>query len=133
MVSGGYSLDELYRLLIAVASPVVKPGFYGAWASGVAVCGLSGPEACGIFLGQERNRSPALAGGLLAAGPPGKSRNFPLLFQNFSLWTTTIIESFYSLTITVLSNGENMALRGAPWSSLHQLGLQEMQEGLFHW
>ena len=132
MVNGVEPLVEVYRLLIAVASLVVKLGFYSAWASVVVVCGLSCPEAYGIFLDQKWNLSPALAGGFLATGPPGKSRNFPLLFQNFSLWTT-FIESFYSLTITILSNGEKMALRGAPWSSIHQLGLQGMQEGLFHW
>jgi len=81
----GYSLIEVYRLLIAGASLVVKLGFYSIWASAVMVCGFSCPEAYGIFLDQDCNLSPTLAGGFLATGPPGKSRNFPLLFQNFSL------------------------------------------------
>ena len=53
----------------------MEHGFQGVWVSVVVVPSLSFPIACGIFLGQGLNlRSfPALAGGFLTAGPPGKS------------------------------------------------------------
>ena len=52
------TLIEASRLLIAVASLVAEHGFQGAWASVVAVHGLSCPKACGIFLDQGLNRCP---------------------------------------------------------------------------
>ena len=55
-VSGGYSLVEANGLLIAVASLVLCP------------------MTCGVFPDQgSKPCPPVLAGGFLAAGPPGKS------------------------------------------------------------
>ena len=41
---------------------------------------LSGSVVCGIFLDQELNLSPELAGRFLTTGPQGKSLLFFLLF-----------------------------------------------------
>ena len=55
----------------------------GPRASAVATCGLSCSKACGIFLDQLRMEliSPALLGGFLTTGPPGK----PLILLFFLL------------------------------------------------
>ena len=47
----------------------------GAGASVVVIHGLGGPVACGIFVPRPgiESLSPALAGGFLPSGPPGKS------------------------------------------------------------
>ena len=70
----GYSLVAEFRLPIAVASLV--PG-HGLQRTGSAVVahGLSCPSACEIFTDQglNLNVSPALAGGFLTTGLPGKS------------------------------------------------------------
>ena len=54
-VSGGYSLDAVRGLLIAVAALVAEHGLQGAWASGVVVHRLSCSEVCGIFRDQGSN------------------------------------------------------------------------------
>ena len=48
---------------------------YGTWASLVVALGLSCPSACGILVPQPgiEPASPALEGGFLTTGPPGKS------------------------------------------------------------
>ena len=48
----------------------------GMWASVVAVCGLSCPTAHGILVPQPgiEPTSPALEGGFLTTGPPGRSQ-----------------------------------------------------------
>ena len=48
------------RPLIAVASLVLKPGLYGAWASVVSVNRLSCSVACGISQTRESNLCPLL-------------------------------------------------------------------------
>ena len=74
--SGGYSLATLGRLLVAVACFVAEHRLKGAWALVVVAQGFSCPLACGILLPRPRIEpmSPALAGGLLTTGPPGKFR-----------------------------------------------------------
>ena len=54
-VSGGYSLDAVRGLLIAVAALVAEHGLQGSWASGVVVHRLSCSEVCGIFRDQGSN------------------------------------------------------------------------------
>ena len=61
------------RLPIAVASLVLEHRLRGAQASVVVWCGLSCSVACGIFLEGVEPVSPALAGGVLTTGPPGKA------------------------------------------------------------
>ena len=87
------------------ASPVAVHGFLQLWRAGsviavhglslrfsscgsqvslVAACGLSCPVACGIlvlWLGIEPV-SPALQGGFLMAGPPGKSQHWSWEVKN---------------------------------------------------
>ena len=54
----GCSLLVVLWLLIVVASLMLKPGFLGTQASGVALRGLSCPTACGIFQDKELNSRP---------------------------------------------------------------------------
>ena len=57
--------------------------------------GLSSPVACGIFLDQRSNPlSPALAGGFLTIGPPGKSQN-SLHFKSLIIFHFVYIPHFY--------------------------------------
>ena len=51
-VSGGYPLDPVWGLLVAVASPVAEYGLQGAQAS------VAAPRACGIFPNLELNSCP---------------------------------------------------------------------------
>ena len=51
-VSGGYPLDPVRGLLVAVASPVAEYGLQGAQAS------VAAPRACGIFPNLELNSRP---------------------------------------------------------------------------
>ena len=74
VASGDYSLVAVRRLLIAVAYLVAEHRLQGVQASVVVVHGLACPMACGIFPGQDRTHTPALAGRFLTTGPPGKSR-----------------------------------------------------------
>ena len=63
-----------------MTSLVVEPGFWGAQASIIAVCGLSScgtwaelPHDMGDLPGPRiEPLSPALQGGFLTTGPPGK-------------------------------------------------------------
>ena len=95
----------------------------GAWGPGtqasvVAACGLSCSEACDIFLDQGiKLMTPALAGGFLTTGPPGKSGVWFLdhcggdkiiyVFQNGKNYTLK------SVTFTVYTDytAMNLALR----------------------
>ena len=58
----------------------------------VVACGLSCPEACGILVPQAgiEPMSPALEGGFLTTGPPGKSLLYynliNLIFCNLSVF-----------------------------------------------
>ena len=53
----------------------------------VVAHGFSCPEACGILVPRPgiKPMSPALAGGFLTTGPPGKSARPPQWFFNVSL------------------------------------------------
>ena len=83
MARGGHSIDAVHGLLLAVASLVVEHRLQGTWASVVTACGaslgavlgLSYPIACGILFLRPGVKpvSPALEGGFLRTGPPGKS------------------------------------------------------------
>ena len=57
-----------------------------AQVSLVVVCGLTCPTACGILVPQPgiEPMSPALEGGFLTTGPPGKSQNNVLLIRKLS-------------------------------------------------
>ena len=59
VVSGGYSLAAVCRLLITAASLAAEHRFYGTWASVVVALGLSCPTAC-IFLDKGLNLCPLL-------------------------------------------------------------------------
>ena len=75
------SLVVVHWLLMLATSLVTQHGLWGS-GSAVGVCGLSCSATCGIFPDQESNpRPPALTGGFLTTGPPGKS--YWVLF-NFS-------------------------------------------------
>ena len=84
MVSRGYALDAMHRLLILVASLIVEHRLWGMWAlvlaavklssvgSVVMVHGLTCPAACGNLPGPGiKPVSPALAGRFLTSGAPG--------------------------------------------------------------
>ena len=84
MAASGLSCSTRDLLCSTQASLVAVPGLStcGAWApehvgSVVVVCGLSCPVACGILVPQPgiKPASPALEGGLLTTGPPGKSQD----------------------------------------------------------
>ena len=80
-VSQGYSLDVVCRLFITVASLVAGQGTQGIQASVVVAYGGIGSVvvvhrlSCPVGSSQNRDRThvPALAGGFLTTGPPGKS------------------------------------------------------------
>ena len=57
-----------------MGSVVVAHGVENA-GSAVVVHGLTCPAACGVFLDQPSN-PPALTGGFLTTGPPGKRQGF---------------------------------------------------------
>ena len=81
VASGGYSLVAVHRLLIAVASLAAEHGLQSTQSSVVVAYGLSCLVTCGIFLDQGLNpASPALAGGFLTTGPPGRSQSRYTLF-----------------------------------------------------
>ena len=73
--SGGSPLVTVHRLLTAVASVVAErgllgmPGFSGCGTQAELPCGMG--DLCGPRM---EPMSPALAGGFLTTGPPGKSR-----------------------------------------------------------
>ena len=74
--SGGYSLVAAHRLLIAVPWLLLLQST-GSRHSGLvaAVLRLSRSTARGILV-LRPGTEPALAGGFLTTGPPGKSQNF---------------------------------------------------------
>ena len=81
---GGYSLIVVRRLLTAVSLCCLAQAL-GAWASVVVTpwawlpLGMWDPPRPGI-----KPMSPALAGGFLITGPPGKSHNEKVLNYNFN-------------------------------------------------
>ena len=72
--SRGYSLAVVHRLLTVMPSLVAEQ-FPGAWLSAVVVHQLSCSKVHGILVPAPgiEPLSPALAGGFLTIGPPGKS------------------------------------------------------------
>ena len=68
-----------------------------AWASLVATCRLSCPEACGIFVPRPwiELTSPALEGGFITTGSPGKSLSLLLILA--FLWVFTHFPLFICL------------------------------------
>ena len=84
-VSGGYSPVAVQGLLIAVASPVAEHGLQSMRASVAAACGLEcALSGCGTWAQMPHSMwnlpgsgieymSPALTGGFLTTGLPGKS------------------------------------------------------------
>ena len=70
---GGSSLVAVRGLLIALASPEAQQGPWGTRDSAVVACRLGCPAGRGIFPDRGSNQSPALVGGFLNTGPPGKS------------------------------------------------------------
>ena len=82
--NGGCSLAAVHWPLIAVTSPVACRAWVpGARASAVVAHGLSCSEACGDLPGSGiKPMCPALAGGFLTSGPPGKfSLTFFIFFK----------------------------------------------------
>ena len=63
----------VHGLLIRVASLAVEHRLWGVPASVVVAHRLICPAACGIFLDQSSNCSPALAGRFLTTEPSGKT------------------------------------------------------------
>ena len=85
-----YLFIWLRRVLVA-ACGLLSSGVWALkhmhWGSVVVACGLSCPAACGILVPRPgiEPASPALEGGFLTTGPPGKSPE--LLFFLFpNLW-----------------------------------------------
>ena len=70
--SRGYTLGAVHRLLIVGASLAAEHGLWGAWASVVVHVGLVAPWC----VPEIKPVYPALAGGFLTIGPPGKSYTY---------------------------------------------------------
>ena len=98
----GYSLVAVHALLIKVASPVVerRPSSCGAWAQlPRGTWDLPRPGMQPV--------SPALAGGFLTTGTPGKSCLWSLLFKNLAYESRkgqkfSTMNKYYILTLKKL-------------------------------
>ena len=74
VVSGGYSIAVVHKLLIAVGSPGAEHRLQGTWTSVAVAHMFSCSTTRGIYVpGPGINPCPQLKGGSLATGPPGKS------------------------------------------------------------
>ena len=79
---------------------VCRAGPWGLQASVLVLCGLSCSMACGLFPDQgSEPTSPALAGGLLTTGPPGKSVECV-----FFIWMDTDYSHVLSIEYSAAAN-----------------------------
>ena len=82
----------VWTLLCSVWSLCCSTGFLWLWCVGflVVMCGLSCPAGCRILVprpGAKPPTSPALQGGFLTTGPPGKSLNTFLCFKQVKVFS----------------------------------------------
>ena len=96
-VSGGFSCGA--QALGPWVSVVLSLGLQST-GSAVAVHRLSCSMACGVFLDQGLNVSPALAGRFLSTAPSGKSRRGFLICADV-FWSKIVRESKFTLKLSL--------------------------------